>query len=127
MTIDISTNNSYSGLFKVITEEQHSNPADILDDLEESHDQVEVDLSGLSDAVREVSKGVSEKTSQEYLRCVLVKYETCLPEDQICSRLMKQCNIFLVEQQMITEGSQFFCNSPHPQAAVYIVAWIMHS
>ncbi|KAJ3805290.1 hypothetical protein F5876DRAFT_10740, partial [Lentinula aff. lateritia] len=41
--------------------------------------------------------------------------------------LMKQCNIFLVEQQMITEGSQFFCNSPHPQAAVYIVAWIMHS
>ncbi|KAJ3809377.1 hypothetical protein F5876DRAFT_43976 [Lentinula aff. lateritia] len=108
MTVDISNNNSYSGLFKVI-EEQHSNPADILDDLEESHDQVEVDLSGLSDAVREVSKGVSEKTSQEYLR------------------LMKQCNIFLVEQQMITDGTQFFCDNPHPQAAVYIVAWIMHS
>ncbi|KAJ4497345.1 hypothetical protein C8R41DRAFT_894699 [Lentinula lateritia] len=69
MTFDISTNNSYSGLFKVITEEQHLDPADILDNLEESHDQVEVDLSGLSNAVREVSKSVSEKTSQEYLRC----------------------------------------------------------
>ncbi|KAJ3858370.1 hypothetical protein EV359DRAFT_87839 [Lentinula novae-zelandiae] len=50
MAIDISTNNSYSGLFKVITKEQHLDPADILDDLEESHDQVAVDLSGLSDA-----------------------------------------------------------------------------
>ncbi|KAJ3925057.1 MAG: hypothetical protein NXY57DRAFT_1051754 [Lentinula lateritia] len=40
---------------------------------------------------------------------------------------MKQCNLFLVEQQMITEGTHFFCDSPHPQAAVYIVAWIMHS
>ncbi|KAJ3846877.1 hypothetical protein EV368DRAFT_88402 [Lentinula lateritia] len=69
MTIDVSTNSLYTGLFKVISEEKHLNPADILDDLEESHDQVEVDLSGLSDAVCEVSKGVSEKTSQEYLRC----------------------------------------------------------
>ncbi|KAJ3910969.1 hypothetical protein F5877DRAFT_73532, partial [Lentinula edodes] len=109
MTVDITTNSSYSGLLKVITEEQHLNPADILDDLEESHDQVEVDLSGLSDAIREVSKGVSEKTSQEYLR------------------LMKQCNTFLVDRQMITEGTQFFCNKPHPQAAVYLVAWIMDS
>ncbi|KAJ3851515.1 DNA breaking-rejoining enzyme [Lentinula lateritia] len=72
MTVDITTNSSYSGLLKVITEEQHLSPADILDDLEESHDQVEVDLSGLSDAIREVSKGVSEKTSQEYHRCDII-------------------------------------------------------
>ncbi|KAJ3803498.1 hypothetical protein F5876DRAFT_54370, partial [Lentinula aff. lateritia] len=42
-------------------------------------------------------------------------------------RLMKQCNKFLVDRQMITEGTQFFCNKPHPQAAVYLVAWIMDS
>ncbi|KAJ3926790.1 MAG: DNA breaking-rejoining enzyme [Lentinula lateritia] len=30
-------------------------------------------MAGLSDAVREVSKGVSEKTSQEYSRCDLIK------------------------------------------------------
>ncbi|KAJ3911753.1 hypothetical protein F5877DRAFT_54937 [Lentinula edodes] len=28
---------------------------------------------------------------------------------------------------MITKGTQFFCNKPHPQAAVYLVAWIMDS
>ncbi|KAJ3970452.1 DNA breaking-rejoining enzyme [Lentinula raphanica] len=40
---------------------------------------------------------------------------------------MKQCETFLSEHQMIAEGEPFFCQTPHPQAAVYIVAWIMHS
>lgn len=70
MSIDISTDEGYSGLLKTITQDKHSDAADILDDLEESHDQLEVDMSGLGDAVREVSKGVSEKTSQEYTRYV---------------------------------------------------------
>ncbi|KAJ3911705.1 hypothetical protein F5877DRAFT_22872, partial [Lentinula edodes] len=42
-------------------------------------------------------------------------------------RLMKQCQAFLIERQMINRESQFFCPNPHPQAAVYIVAWIMES
>ncbi|KAJ3978255.1 hypothetical protein F5890DRAFT_1390260, partial [Lentinula detonsa] len=42
-------------------------------------------------------------------------------------RLMKQCETFLLQRQMIAEGSPFFCTTPHPQAAVYLVAWIMHS
>ncbi|KAJ4486411.1 hypothetical protein C8R41DRAFT_434254 [Lentinula lateritia] len=109
MSIDISTDEDYTGLLKTITQDKLSDPADILDDLEESHDQLEVDMPGLGDAVREVSKGVSEKTSQEY------------------SRLMKQCQAFLVGRGMISKGTQFFCDNPHPQAAIYIVAWIMDS
>ncbi|GAW07609.1 hypothetical protein LENED_009614 [Lentinula edodes] len=47
-----------------LDEDKLSDPADILDDLEESHDQLEVNMPGLGDAVREVSKGVSKKMSQ---------------------------------------------------------------
>ncbi|KAJ3833043.1 hypothetical protein F5878DRAFT_496253, partial [Lentinula raphanica] len=41
-------------------------------------------------------------------------------------RLMKQCEAFLLEHQMIAAGDAFFCDTPHPQAAVYLVAWIMY-
>lgn len=81
-------------------------------------------MAGLSDAVREVSKGVSEKTSQEYSRYVQHSgHEHYL----ISLSLMKQWQAFLVGRRMISEGSQFFCNNPHSQAAIYIVAWIMDS
>ncbi|KAJ3859138.1 hypothetical protein EV359DRAFT_3076, partial [Lentinula novae-zelandiae] len=39
--------------------------------------------------------------------------------------LMKQCQAFLVGRRMISEGSQFFSDNPHSQAAIYIVTWIM--
>ncbi|KAJ3795806.1 hypothetical protein GGU11DRAFT_878935 [Lentinula aff. detonsa] len=106
MTFNISTDKAYTGLLKAITEDQQVNAADILDNLEENQDNIDLDLNhnqssfdllGLKEAVKEVSKGVSEKTSQEYLR------------------------------HMIAEGNPFFCTTPHPQAAVYLVAWIMHS
>ncbi|KAJ3861115.1 DNA breaking-rejoining enzyme [Lentinula novae-zelandiae] len=75
MSVNIATNEGYTGLLKTITQDKHLDPADVLDDLEESHDQLEVNMSGLGDAVREASKGVSEKTSQEYLRCDLIKLD----------------------------------------------------
>lgn len=80
MVVDISSDRGYNGLLKAVSTDHQSNPADILDDLEESYDTANLDissnqssndLSGLNDAVREISKGVSEKTAQEYLRYVL--------------------------------------------------------
>ncbi|KAJ3741597.1 hypothetical protein DFH05DRAFT_1578856 [Lentinula detonsa] len=79
MTFNISTDKAYTGLLKAITEDQQVNAADILDNLEENQDNIDLDLNhnqssfdllGLKEAVKEVSKGVSEKTSQEYLRHV---------------------------------------------------------
>ncbi|KAJ4482798.1 hypothetical protein C8J55DRAFT_488360 [Lentinula edodes] len=78
MVVDISSDRGFNGLLKAVTPDNQSNPADILDDLEESYDTANLDissgqssdyLSGLNDAVRDISKGVSEKTAQEYLRC----------------------------------------------------------
>lgn len=80
MVVDISSDTGYNGLLEAVTTDNQSNPADILDDLEESYDTANLDLSsnqssdhlsGLNDAVRDISKGVSEKTAQEYLRYVL--------------------------------------------------------
>ncbi|KAJ3726483.1 DNA breaking-rejoining enzyme [Lentinula guzmanii] len=74
MTFNISTDKAYTGLLKAITEDQQVNAADILDNLEENQDNIDLDLNhnqssfdllGLKEAVKEVSKGVSEKTSQE--------------------------------------------------------------
>ncbi|KAJ3711920.1 hypothetical protein C8R42DRAFT_560700, partial [Lentinula raphanica] len=42
-------------------------------------------------------------------------------------RLMRKCERFLIEQGIISKEGQFFCKTPHPQSAVYIVAWIMDS
>ncbi|KAH7868128.1 uncharacterized protein C8R40DRAFT_1075063 [Lentinula edodes] len=78
MVVDISSDRGFNGLLKAVTLDNQSNPADILDDLEESYDTANLDisssqssdyLSGLNDAVRDISKGVSEKTAKEYLRC----------------------------------------------------------
>ncbi|KAJ3884525.1 hypothetical protein GG344DRAFT_83887 [Lentinula edodes] len=80
MVVDISSDRGYNGLLNAVSTDHQSNPADILDDLEESYDTANLDissdqssndLSGLNDAVREISKGVLEKTAQEYLRLLI--------------------------------------------------------
>ncbi|KAJ3964605.1 hypothetical protein EV361DRAFT_955789 [Lentinula raphanica] len=119
MLVDISSDKAYEGLLDAIRVDPQTTPAEILDDLEENYDNADlgltsstgssIDLSELNKSVREISKGVSEKTAKEY------------------HRLMKQCESFLVENQMIDKDSAFFCDTPHPQAAVYLVAWIMDS
>ncbi|KAJ3817374.1 hypothetical protein F5880DRAFT_1629883 [Lentinula raphanica] len=101
MTAHVSLDKGYDGLLNAIRADNQTNPADILDDLEETYDNADldlsepnsssIDLSELNKSVREISKGVSEKTAQEY------------------HRLMKQCESFLVEHQMIDKDSSFFC------------------
>lgn len=82
LTINISTDDAYTGVLTAINEP--AEPADILDDLEETQDhmgleadnskgtEVEdgatMDLTDLLQSIKEVSKGVSEKTGNEYLR-----------------------------------------------------------
>ncbi|KAJ3925554.1 MAG: hypothetical protein NXY57DRAFT_1044015 [Lentinula lateritia] len=118
MTVNILEDDAYIGIIQSINDYESMKPADILDDLEECHDNVglelkdtgkvqpdddpAVDMSTLLDSIKEVSKGVSEKTGQEYGR-------------------------FLHKRNMIPEGIDFFCKKPHPQSAVYLAAWIMDS
>ncbi|KAJ4501672.1 hypothetical protein C8R41DRAFT_912944 [Lentinula lateritia] len=85
MTVNILEDDAYIGIIQSINDYESMKPADILDDLEECHDNVglelkdtgkvqpdddpAVDMSTLLDSIKEVSKGVSEKTGQEYGRC----------------------------------------------------------
>ncbi|KIK49878.1 hypothetical protein GYMLUDRAFT_183445, partial [Collybiopsis luxurians FD-317 M1] len=39
--------------------------------------------------------------------------------------LMKQCDNFVHEHNMLPKGTTLFCEKPHPQAAEFLVAWIM--
>ncbi|KAF8830637.1 hypothetical protein HHX47_DHR2000977 [Lentinula edodes] len=86
MTVNILEDDAYIGVIQSINDYESMKPADILDDLEESHDNVglelkdtgkvqpdddpAIDMSTLLDSIKEVSKGVSEKTGQEYGRYV---------------------------------------------------------
>ncbi|KAJ3849438.1 hypothetical protein EV368DRAFT_13185, partial [Lentinula lateritia] len=92
-------------------EEVHDNVGLKLKDIApiQSDDELAIDMSELLDSIKEVSQGVSEKTGQEY------------------GRLMKQCEKFLHKHNMVPEGTNFFCEKPHPQSAVYLAAWIMDS
>ncbi|GAW06815.1 hypothetical protein LENED_008764 [Lentinula edodes] len=78
----IITTEAYKGVLAAIKE--HSSAVEILDNLEEVQDNVttelpedddnddgndsSMDLSELMKSIKEVSKGVSEKTSKEYVR-----------------------------------------------------------
>ena len=79
-TINISADEAYAGVFQMINDLESYQPADILDDLEESQDHVGLNVEGdgqmgdtrasfdfeeLKASVKEVSKGVSEKTAAD--------------------------------------------------------------
>jgi hypothetical protein len=78
-TINIAVDNAYIGVLQAIGEP--AQPAEILDNLEEAQDNVDIiheedqintkatmDVTELLKSIKEVSKGVSEKTAQEYER-----------------------------------------------------------
>jgi hypothetical protein len=41
------------------------------------------------------------------------------------SRLNKQCDKFVHDTGFLKKGEDFFTSDPHPQSAIFIVAWIM--
>ncbi|KAJ4484558.1 hypothetical protein C8R41DRAFT_921661 [Lentinula lateritia] len=121
----IITTKAYKGVLAAINE--HSLAVDMLDNLEEVQDNITIelprstldadeeddeddtteslmDLSDLMKSIKEVSKGVSEKTSKEYIQ------------------LMKQCENFVHSRKMVAAGSPFFCKDPYPHAAEYLAA-----
>ncbi|KAH9032741.1 hypothetical protein EDB84DRAFT_1438558 [Lactarius hengduanensis] len=101
-----------------------SNPADVntvMDDLEGECETIpdleEADgaLDGARNAsvtdllttVNDASRGVSDRTHDEY------------------RRLIAQCTEFLVQTNLVAP-SEFFSDKPHPYAPQFIVAWIMN-
>ncbi|KAF7357671.1 hypothetical protein MSAN_01363700 [Mycena sanguinolenta] len=64
-------------------------------------------MKDLKAVIKEASKGVVESTDAEY------------------KRLNKQCEKFIHDAGFISEDEDFFTNKPHPQSAIFIVAWIM--
>ncbi|KAJ3738195.1 hypothetical protein EV360DRAFT_90713 [Lentinula raphanica] len=118
---------AYAGVLSSINEDAANRAGELLDDLEEvtedhvgmdtnsedktSSDNQEdinmVDMTELSDSIKEVSKGVSEKTAHEY------------------ARLMQQCKTFVHERRLIPNGALFFTDEPHPWSAQCLAALIM--
>ncbi|KAJ3973919.1 hypothetical protein EV361DRAFT_795313 [Lentinula raphanica] len=126
MGLDFLEEDAYVGVLKAINEDASHQARDVLDDLEETQDNVGLDfensegqkpntedvemldMTELMRSIKEVSKGVSEKTAQEY------------------ARLMKQCEKFVHERKLIPDNVEFFSAEPYPQSAQCLVAWIMH-
>jgi hypothetical protein len=107
--------------------EQETIPSPTLSDEQEPLGIVqdhEVDLSGLLRTVSEMSKGVSDGTHAEYMRYDLLFINCTLALLTLYCRLMTNCEGFLVSKGLVTQGN-FFSAMPHPNAPVYIVAWIM--
>jgi hypothetical protein len=78
--------------------------------------------------VNDVSKGVSERTHDEYRRYVLSPSRSCsllTSMPHLPSRLIAQCEEFLIQRQLVSPG-QFFCDTPPEHAPQYIVIWIMN-
>jgi hypothetical protein len=84
-------------------------------------------IADLLNVVNEVSKGVSERTHNEYKRCVLLS-QVCCRHLQLTSllRLMKQCEEFLVWKKLVAPEQKFFSNKPHKHAPEFIASWIMN-
>jgi len=89
-------------------------------------------VADLLKTVNEVSKGVSERTHDEYQRyvlyylgphrsCSLLTLMTLVP-----SRLMAQCEEFLTQKEKLLLPGQFFCERPLENAPSYIAMWIMN-
>ncbi|KAJ6511064.1 DNA breaking-rejoining enzyme [Mycena sanguinolenta] len=64
-------------------------------------------MVSLHAVIKEASKGVVDSTDAEY------------------KRLIKQCEKFVHDAGFINANEDFFTNTPHPQSAIFIVAWIM--
>ncbi|KAJ3792431.1 hypothetical protein GGU11DRAFT_760770 [Lentinula aff. detonsa] len=124
---DFLEDTAYIGVLQSINDHGTLNQAaELLDDLEEAQDHVDLefdsaenvgtddnesaalDMPELMASIKEVSKGISEKTAQEY------------------ARLIKQCETFVHERKLVLEEFKFFCAKPHSQSAQCLAAWIMH-
>ncbi|KAJ6560090.1 hypothetical protein B0H19DRAFT_1260738 [Mycena capillaripes] len=87
-----------------------SAPSDDEDSDEESDEDMDTDsrMAALHAVIKEASKGVLDSTDAEY------------------KRLIKTCEGFVHDQGFIKEGVKFFTDTPHPESATFIVAWIMN-
>ncbi|KAF5390404.1 hypothetical protein D9757_002482 [Collybiopsis confluens] len=121
---NISVDDAFAGVHQMINDSNSLQPADIIDDLEEAKDHVgfnaeedgtmgdtRLSFNGddLKASLKEISKGVSEKTAAEY------------------KRLINQCDNFVHKHNMLPQNSTLFSDKPHPQTAEFLVAWIMNS
>jgi hypothetical protein len=41
-------------------------------------------------------------------------------------RLNKQCDKFVHDNDFLKKGEDFFTDTPHPESAIFMVAWIMN-
>jgi hypothetical protein len=125
----------FAGVLDIIEPSDELSEETVRDDLEgegetippyEDNDLVQLDK--LLETLNDVSKGVSERTHEEYRR-----YEPpagdahcrlALTTD-ISSRLMNQCEVFLAQQGLVASG-KFFSAQPHEHAPEFIAVWIMN-